>query len=116
MTTKNTKDTMYAGNRRVLGFTIKDEAGAVLDLTGYTAEFKLAKLIGAKPGDALLTYTTAPNIVFNADRATGLLDVVLTQGATSAFLGPHYYELELIDASSNRNVVAVGEIEIKANI
>lgn len=117
MTVKNAKDTMYAGNKRILNVTVKDQAGAALNLTGYSATFKLLKRQGgAIQTPAALTLTSNPPAGITIPTpANGIVVVTLATGATAGFMGGYYWDLELVDGSGDTNVVAVGEMEILEN-
>lgn len=116
MTVKNTRDNMFAGNRRVMHFTIRDEAAALLDLVGHTAVWKLARNNEAKSPVVLTKTSAAGDITFVAPTTLGELNLVLAEGATTTLLGIYYWELELTNGSGYTNVVANGELEIKKNL
>lgn len=117
MTIKNPKDTMYAGNKRVLNVTVKDQAGALLNLTGYTAVFKvLRRQGGAIQSPAALTLTSSPPAgIYIPTPANGVVVITLATGQTANFNGLYYWELELTDSSGDTNVVATGEMEVAEN-
>jgi len=118
---KTNQDEMWAGNKRVLRYTITDEdtsGSPAKDLTGYTAKWAISRF--SADGS---TFNTAPVLekssgsgITITDAANGILEVTIDTGDTSALSGVFYMELELFDSSSNPVVVATGKMTIIRNV
>ena len=119
MATLGQKDTFFAGNPRFYDFTIADDdnPGSALNLTGMTARFALSRFTSSNTYSttAILEKTTASGIVITS-AAAGQLRVSLDPADTAALAGDYYFELEIVDASSNPVVVATGTITILKNV
>ncbi len=123
MAVENQTATMYANNKHTLQFTLKDSAGAVLDLTGRLVTFALA-LQGAN-GPVL----TSPLVDFKLGvssqitvptPANGIVLVVLLPADTTT-LAPvektYYGECEVTESNGSAPVVvATLELTIKPNV
>lgn len=122
MTIVGDRDEMYAGNRRVLKYTIYD-ADAVtpntpLNLTPYTAKWTMSKMTeDGVPFQVpeLERKSSAGQITFT-DALNGKLEVLVAEALTVGFEGVFACQLELYDGSNNSNIVAVNELEIKRNV
>lgn len=117
MAAENDQIVLYAGNKRRLRFTVLDTDGAAYDLTGLDLRWALSKY-----GSSGSYATTAEVNKTNADAdeivvVDNLVTVILV-GADTASLTPgdYYYELELVDALSESLVIAVGDLELRANV
>lgn len=119
MATTGQKDSFYAGNPRSYTFTIADEdnPGSALNLSGMTARFALSKFTSSNVYSvvAVLEKTTSDGITITG-AGTGQLRVDLVPADTSALAGDYYFELEIVDASSNPVVVATGTLTILRNV
>jgi hypothetical protein len=113
-------DTMYAGNKRTLRFTVLDEDNndAPLDLTPFTIKWAMSKV--NQEGQFLLT-PVLEKILGSGITITGPDDniaVVELLGADTDTLNAadYYMELELFDGSNESVVVATGTMTIIANV
>lgn len=91
---------MYAGERKDLVFTVSDMAS----LTGYTASFSLR--VNDRATIDVVTKTSTITI------AGTNVTVPLLKVDTIGLSGNYYYECEIIDSSSEYQVIAVGNITI----
>ena len=106
---------IHSGDSRELQFTIIDENGAAVVLTGATPiKWELAR---AAPGDdaapmgAALVQKSLGSGVTITDDVTGKLTVVLAPANTEDLAGRHYFELE-ITVSSQVSTAAFGIVTI----
>jgi len=116
-------DTIYAGNRRVLTFTIEDQDagdGSAKDITGFTVKFALARTdANGEPitSSPLIDLSSSGSQVVITDAANGVVQVTLGGSDTDSIVpGDYYFELEVFDSSSNSTVVAVGTMTIEPNV
>jgi len=100
----------FAGESKDLNVTITSGGGAY-DLTGASLTFTLSKTVG---GTALITKTTADGITVT-DESGGLATVALGPGDTSGLSGTYHWEVRVVDASLNEDVVAYGTAKIRAS-
>jgi len=123
MVVADQNDVMYAGNRRTFRFTIIDEddptPNTPLDLTGLTIRWALST--SASDTTPLLEKcsTVAGEIDIVGVATDGVVDVNLLAADTPQedFGGQtFYFELEVVDATSEPVVVATGSLEIRNNI
>lgn len=113
MPAKNQQDfEMRQGDFRNLDFTIKDKDGTVVNVTGFTGEWMLAR----SREDTSPLLTKSPSV---EDGVNGIMRVTMDPSDTlspSALRGEFYQELELSNPSGNPSVVAEGIITIKGAI
>ena len=120
--TTNTDTRFHAGDRIVAKFTVTDKDAVTptdpLDLTGLTAQFALSKVLdsGAYSATATVNKTTTGGGIVITDAANGLLEVTLASLDTAPLLGTYHFELEILDATPDSNVVAIGEWEFLRNV
>lgn len=103
--------TVYQGDAATLTFTVKDADGVVVDITGATIRWQMAR----DPGDAtaLLSKSTiaSPGGILITDGDAGVFTVTITAGDTSLFEGAYYHEARVDDA-----VVIVGTINVNLRL
>lgn len=122
MAVTSQKDTMWAGNKRVQRFTVTDEdavGSPAKDLTGFTAKWALSRFNAAGTEfltTPVVTKTTGGGGIVITDATNGILEVTLDVADTSALFGTFYFELEVVDGSSNPLVVATGTLTINKNV
>ena len=92
--------------------TVKDANGNAFDLTGYTAEAKLAKGYASTRTRTSFTTTVA------ADATTGVVTLSLTAAQTAALDAERYvYDLEITQTSSgNVTRVIEGIISVRPQV
>lgn len=91
--------------------TVKDANGNAFDLTGYTAEAKMAK--GYSSTRTRTTMTTT----INADPTTGIVTLSLTATETAALDAParYVYDLEITSGATVTRVIE-GIINVRPNV
>lgn len=119
MSTLGNQVAMFAGNKKVLRFTVYDydtdaTGETVMDLTGYTAKWSISKKIG---GDYSATPALEKDGVI-AQPTTGIIEVTLDEADTDALLGFFHHELEIFDTNDGdaSTVVHEGDFHIKRNV
>lgn len=123
MVKTNQNATVYAGNRKVLRFTVVDEDNSndPLDLTAYKVYFAMAKIGASSPrtADPLIDMNSVDDStqVVKTDPTNGVVDVILLAADTDLVKPDDYYiELEGEDPSGNTEVFAVGTLKIEPNV
>ena len=82
---------MTAGDNETLGITIRDRSGALVDLTGATAQFALHKT-------GRVNSLISKNSLDGLSIAGSVVTVPLLPGDTIGLSGLHHYELQVMDA------------------
>ena len=93
--------------------TVKDANGNAFNLTGYTAEAKLAK------GQASTRTRTSMTATVASDTTTGIVSLALTAAQTTALDAPERYVYDVeITQTSTGNVTRVleGIITVRPNV
>jgi hypothetical protein len=87
-----------------LSLQFKDSAGVGIDLTGWTAYAQVwDRGRSAKYADFAVTYT---------DRATGQINIALTDTQTATFPNEAFYDVLLEDSSGLRNYYLEGIVYV----
>ncbi len=105
-----------SGDQLVLPITVRDNDGVIVDLTGASARFAMAR----KPKSATTTIDSAASpatasVVFT-DATNGLITVTITDENTDALEGDFYYECKVTDNSGSEAVTNRGWISFAANL
>lgn len=100
--------TMHSGDRKNIVVTVRDEAGAIVDLTGSTARFRLAR----HPGAISIFEKAVGSGLSMTDPAAGVLTVTLSADDTVALVGVFHWDVVVIDASGNPTTVAYGTLDL----
>lgn len=122
VTTTVATQSMYAGEKKVLQFTVlnKDAVGdPPLDLTTYTVRWAMSRVgdAGYSATAALRKDTGGLGGIVKTDAANGVCQVTLLRADTEAIaLGLYHQELEVVDGAGEIAVVAVGDIEVLRNV
>ena len=103
--------TLQQGQNVELAIAVVDNDGAVVDLTGASARFAMARDAGAT---VLIDSDTATATLTITDASGGLLSVYIDDSETDAFLGDYYYEVKVTDISGNETIVTKGWITVQA--
>ena len=114
MPATNQNFSMHAGDAKELLFTVTDDAGAVVDLTGMSALWLLSR----HPSDAapLLVKDVTIN---EASPPAGIITVQLLEADTSALeYAAYYFQTVLLDGQSppNQNVVSTGWVDLRPRL
>lgn len=94
---------IYAGTDRTLSLVARDADGAILDITGATLAFRLAR----NPGDTAIV--SASGSIVSA--GSGTFTVPLTDGQTDDLEGDYYYSV-LASISGTDTMCAEGVIRV----
>lgn len=104
---------VFAGENVSIPITVRDAAGAVVDLTGASGRFVAARRpesptraldSGAASPTATVTFTTP---------ASGLVTVTLDDVHTDGLSGTYWWELKVTDSNTNEVVTSYGYITFK---
>lgn len=107
---------LVSGETAQLEFVVRDNAGAVVDLTGGSGRFAAART----PLDSTLTLdsdaspATAQVQVVNP--LTGEVNVILTDEITDPLIGDYYWEFKWTDIAGREATVARGIMSFAANL
>ena len=106
---------VMSGDQLSLPITVLDNDDAVVDLSGGTAVFKMARKPTSSPViDSTASPQTATAVLTTP--AAGLITVTITDENTDALKGDYYYECKFTDASGREAVVARGYITFNVNL
>jgi hypothetical protein len=111
-TGRSLRDGVFAGVKRTISYTAKNSAGTVVDLTGASIAWKIARRFGE--GDILSKSVGSGIAVDNA--ASGTFTVTLTADDTNELWGNYVFECIVTDSGGSQHMVARGDIEVKADI
>lgn len=92
---------MYAGQDKTLSLVARDDDGAILNLTGATLAFRLAR----NPGDTALVSKTGSTV----SAAAGTFTAALTDADTDDLEGDYYFNV-LASISGTDTMCAEGVI------
>lgn len=95
---------MNAGEDRTLTMTARDNGGAIIDLTGATIQWDVAR---SAAGGTLLTKTGS---IVSA--SAGTFSVSLTSGETDSFTGDYWYQAK-VTISGAVSIGAQGKIRFE---
>lgn len=114
-------DEMYAGNKRVLRYTVLDEdnGNIAFDLSSYTIKWAISRL--DQNGNFLTTpvlekHSTVPGEITVSGADNNIASVLLVGADTDDLSGDFYIELEVFDVSLESVVVATGKLTINRNV
>lgn len=106
-----------SGDQLVLPITVKDNAGAIVPLSGATARFAMARSqTGVPVIDSEASPATASVVIDPASPATGLVTVTITDENTDVLIGDYYYELKVTDSAGREAVTTRGWISFAENL
>lgn len=97
-----------SGDTIRLPITVKDNAGVIVDLTGATVRFAIARGPDQSPDiDSAASPPTATAVI-DAPATDGKITVTISDENTEPLLGDYYYECKVEDALGNESVVVRG--------
>ena len=106
---------LMSGTQHQLEFTVTDNDGAAVNLTGGSGRFAMARSISDTPAiDSNASPQTATITV--TDAANGLVNVVITDENMDALVGDYYWEFKWTDSSGREAVIARGVISVDENL
>jgi len=99
-----------AGDDLSLVFSVVDSAGAIVDLTGFTVRFELARRVSSasKAVSTEVSPATATASIDASSPATGQFTITIDKAITAALLGDYYFEAEAQDGSTDESTVTRG--------
>jgi hypothetical protein len=104
---------LFSGDDYVLHFTIVDEAGVAVDLSGaQQITFALARKVSVEP---LFSKTLGSGVTVT-DGPAGKVDVAIDAADTDALKGAYYHEVELRNAAGKRSTVSYGAVTIQEDL
>jgi hypothetical protein len=116
MTDEGQNFEMYAGESKVLTVTVKDEAAALIDLTGVSIEWIVKRFEDDVTG--LITKTVGHGITLsNQVTDKGEFTITLAPADTESLGGASYYhEAEVTDVGGNVSTVTRGIMTVKKSL
>ena len=103
----NERFTMYAGNTRILNFTVKNEEGTEVDIDD--AEAAIYAMFNPSTEDEVMRLELGDGITL----AGAIVTVTIPATETALVPGEYVFELELTDASSYVHTLAQGAATVK---
>jgi hypothetical protein len=106
---------VISGDQMQLELTVRDNANAVVDLTGGSGRFAMARnprgtiIIDSDASPANATITVV-------DAANGRVDVTVTDENTEALVGDYYWAMKWTDNTGREALIAHGYISFEANL
>lgn len=105
-----------SGDELVLPITVRDNAGDLVNLTGASARFALARTPKATTIAIDSDASPATASILFTDAANGELSVTITDENAEALEGDYYYECKVTDNASREAVVVRGWISFAKNL
>ena len=106
---------LVSGNDKTLRFTLTDENGDPVNLTGATIIWAFAKTATSKA--SLFDYTSPANVTITDPPTDGLFEVDIQRADTEGFKGGEYYhECRVQSAAGNKITVAYGVVTLLDNV
>lgn len=118
---QNTKESWFEDNKRLLKFTLTDKdqtPNVVLNISGLDLVFSITAGARTDYGDApdfVKTSNPAAGIV-KTDAVNGLCEVTIDDADVAGFDGDYYWQLEAVDGTGAKTMLADGEVEFSLNI
>lgn len=104
-----------SGDQVQLEFTVTDNDGTAVDLTGGSGRFAMARTVSDTPViDSNASPETATVAVQVA--ADGTVNVTITDENTEALAGDYYWEFKWTDGTGREAVVARGIMSFDVNL
>lgn len=103
--------TMYQGDTKILEVTVKDEAGAVVNIADTTIRWQLAKT--ARSAEALIAKETGGDGITIVDAAAGRFDVAIDPEDTVDLSARAYYHEAEVDDAGVISTVLTGKATIR---
>ena len=105
-----------SGDQLVLPITTRDNDGALVDLTGASARFAMARQERSTVLDIDSEASPPTATVILTDAVNGLITVTMTDENTDVLEGDFYYECKVTDNAGQEVVVARGWISFAINL
>lgn len=105
---------LVSGNDKTLNFSLLDQDDEIVDITGATIIWSLAKT--AKSKTRIITYTSPTNVTID-DAAGGLFSVDIQAADTEPLqAGEYYHEARITSSGGKKFTAAYGTVELLSNI
>lgn len=104
---------MFSGDTKTIEVTVRDELAVVVDLTGASIQWKLAKSPASQ--STKISKSTTSGITIT-DATNGVFQVSLDAADTANLSGTYYHEAEVLDASSNKTTVMSGYVDLRTDL
>ena len=105
-----------SGDELVLPITVRDNDDAIVNLSGASARFAMARKPSSTTTDIDSAASPATATVIFTDAANGLLTVTITDENTEALEGDYYYECKVTDNTGREAVTNRGWISFAVNL
>jgi len=102
---------LFSGDTKLINITVLDQDSVVVDLTGASVDFIIAKYPGHT---ALITKTIGSGVVLT-DAANGIMDVTLLPADTESLQGAYNFQCKVTDLSGRESTVLHGTVTILKN-
>jgi ABC-type tungstate transport system substrate-binding protein len=104
---------MWSGDAKTVAIAVTDASGAVVNLTGMTITWVMARHQSKTP---LVTKTIANAGISVPTPTTGIFNVSLVAADTSALDGLYYHEAKIRDVGGSDTTVATGYATINKRL
>lgn len=116
-----TKLATFRGDNESFSVTVRDPAGALIDLTGATLRFTAKYRAGDLDVDSVITKTTGSGITHAADQpgvGKGIATIALLPADTVDLAAPLVliWDVQLRDAATLVQTVASGSLRVRADV
>jgi hypothetical protein len=105
-----------SGDELVLPITVRDNDDALVNLSGASARFAMARRPEANTTDIDSAASPATASVIFTDAINGLITVTITDENTDALEGDYYYECKVTDSTGREAVTNRGWISFAINL
>ncbi len=105
-----------SGDELVLPITVRDNDDVIVNLSGASARFAMARKPNATTIDIDSTASPPTAGVIFTDAANGLVTVTITDENTEVLEGDFYYELKVTDNTGREAVTNRGWISFAVNL
>lgn len=105
---------VYDGDDFALRVTLKDDAGAAVDLTTFNSlTWEVAKKV---KGAAFITKTDADGIEVQSPTTAGIVVITLLPTDTRGKAGEYRHEMQLVDSDGKYHTIMVGKLTVLPTI
>lgn len=111
MAATNQNFTLYQGDSLTAQFSVVDDEGSPVDLTGATITWRAATV----SHQTVLDKAVGRGITVT-DAAGGVCEVALAPDDTASLLGTYRHQLRVVDATGQEAVVAEGAMTVQRRI
>lgn len=101
----------YQGDAFAMQVTVKDQADAVINLSGYSASMQ----VRADVADLALAVAATATVTIT-DSANGILEAVIDQSTMQSLAGNYRYDLQVTDDSGSVQTLLAGKFTVRQEI